>query len=213
MHDTALYSGQFFSDTYGTNKNGGIIVDIGGLNLNGSLRSFFSNMKYICLDMEPHPSVDIVVKPGEKLPFDDQSVDLIVSSSCFEHDPCFWITFREMCRIIKTDGFIYISAPANGPYHKHPGDNWRFYPDAGQALSYWSGYQMGDEKVYPVSIEETFFIYPLNDLWIDFVCIWKRIEEKESNIIVSDEIKNKVGPLKQKLIDNNFTVTNSPTDY
>jgi len=46
-------------------------------------------MKYVCIDMEADASVDIVVPPGEKLPFEDGSVDLIVSTSCFEHDPCF----------------------------------------------------------------------------------------------------------------------------
>ena len=46
-------------------------------------------MKFVCIDMEADPSVDILVQPGEKLPFEDGSVDLIVSTSCFEHDPCF----------------------------------------------------------------------------------------------------------------------------
>jgi hypothetical protein len=32
--------------------------------------------------MEEHSSVDIVEKPGEKFPFEDGSIDLIVSSSC-----------------------------------------------------------------------------------------------------------------------------------
>ena len=38
MHDTALLSGKFFSETYG--KSGFTIVDLGGMNVNGSLRSF-----------------------------------------------------------------------------------------------------------------------------------------------------------------------------
>ena len=61
--------------------------------------------------MEADPSVDIVTPPGDKLPFGDSYVDLIVSTSCFEHDPCFWMTFKEMTRIIKPSGYIYINAP------------------------------------------------------------------------------------------------------
>jgi len=108
MHYTSLKSGQAFSESYGIPN--GLVVDIGGKNVNGSLRPFFEQrgMKFVCIDMEAHESVDIVTPPGEKLPFADGSVDLIVSTSCFEHDPCFWLTFKEMTRIIKPSGYIYI---------------------------------------------------------------------------------------------------------
>jgi SAM-dependent methyltransferase len=188
MHDTAYLSGEAFAVTYG--QPGMIVVDIGGLSVNGSLRDLFTSrgMTYICVDIEPHDSVDVVVKPGEPLPFEDGIIDLIVSSSCFEHDPCFWITFREMTRIIKPEGYIYVSAPSNGIYHMHPGDNWRFYSDAGQALAYWSGYQYGNERVFPVKVIETYHVLPLNDIWIDFVCIWQRTDTKETEILVSNNI-------------------------
>jgi len=93
MHITSLISGKAFSESYGIQN--GLVVDIGGRNVNGSLRSFFETkgIHFLCVDMESDPSVDIVIPPGEKLPFEDSSVDLIVSTSCFEHDPCFWLTF------------------------------------------------------------------------------------------------------------------------
>jgi SAM-dependent methyltransferase len=199
MHDTALLSGLSFSELYGSVDK--IVLDIGGLDVNGSLRVFFQSrgMKYICIDLENHPSVDIVVKPGEKLPFDIGSVDLIVSTSCFEHDPCFWLTFKEMTRVLKLHGFIYVNAPSNGPYHCYPGDNWRFYSDAGQALAYWSGIQMGNEDVYPVKVIETFHILPRNDCFTDFVCVWKRVDEKETDITISSEISNIIGPLETSI--------------
>ena len=108
--------------------------------------------------MEADASVDIVIHPGEKLPFEDSSVDLIVSTSCFEHDPCFWLTFKEMTRIIKPSGYIYVNAPTSCMYRQYPGDNWRFYSDAGQALAYWSGIKMSTENIYPVKVIETFNI-------------------------------------------------------
>ena len=182
MHETSSISGQSFSETYG--GLGKVVVDVGGQDVNGSLRSFFEsrNMKFICVDMIEHPSVDIVVEPGKKLPFENSSVDLIVSTSCFEHDPCFWLTFKEMTRIIKPDGFIYINAPTAGPYHCYPGDTWRFYSDAGQALAYWSGIQVVNEEVYPVKVVETFNI--LGNSWNDFVCVWARIDIQEKDILV-----------------------------
>jgi len=64
MHITSLKCGEAVSETYGT--PGKIVVDVGGKDVNGSLRSFFEakGMKFVCIDMEAHPSVDIVVKPG-----------------------------------------------------------------------------------------------------------------------------------------------------
>lgn len=206
MHDTALIAGELFAVSYGgTNK---IVVDIGGQDINGSLRSSFEskNMKYICVDMVQHSSVDIVVNMGEKLPFDNQSVDIVISTSCFEHDPCFWLTFKEMSRIVKMGGYVYINAPSNGPYHQHPGDNWRFYYDAGQSLSYWSSKQLGNEEVFPLKVIETFHLLPLNDQWIDYVCIWERVEELQTEIITSYEIYNKKGKLEELLLLNKLKI-------
>lgn len=202
MHYTSLKSGQAFSESYGIQN--GLVVDIGGRNVNGSLRIFFENigMKYVCVDMEADASVDIVVPPGEKLPFEEGTVDLIVSTSCFEHDPCFWLTFKEMTRIVKPSGYIYINAPTSGEYHNYPGDNWRFYSDAGQALAYWSGKQISNETIYPVRVVETFNI--LGSQYNDFVCVWKRvnIENIEKNIVVHRDIINNIGILEQKI--NNY---------
>jgi SAM-dependent methyltransferase len=199
MHDTSLKSGKAFSESYGIPNS--LVIDIGGRNVNGSLRSFFETkgMKFVCIDMEADASVDIVIPPGEKLPFEDGSVDLIVSTSCFEHDPCFWLTFKEMTRIIKPSGYIYINAPTSGPYHTYPGDNWRFYSDAGQALAYWSGKQIANETIYPVKVVETFNV--LGDVWNDFVCVWQRvnIENIEKNIIVHNEVINNIGILEQTI--------------
>ena len=197
MHDTALIAGRLFAMCYG--GYGKTVIDIGGRDVNGSLRSFFESngMKYICVDIEEHQSVDVVTAPGAKLPFDDQSVDLIVSTSCFEHDPCFWITFKDMTRIVKMGGFIYVNAPSNGPYHCFPGDNWRFYSDAGQSLSYWSSFQYSGEPIFPVSVVETFHLLPLTDVWVDFVCIWQRVNEVQTSILTSPTLQN--GPLETSL--------------
>ena len=204
MHETAAYSGEGMAITYGIPK--GTVVDIGGQDVNGSLKQFFvkAGMRYICVDMVEHEGVDVVVQPGDPLPFANGSIDLIISSSCFEHDPCFWMTFREMARIVKLGGYVYVSAPANGPYHGYPGDNWRFYGDAGQALAHWAGREF-EGKSFPMEVEETFHLLPHDPnkpggyhAWVDFVCIWKRVP-KAVEKIVDDERKNAVKKLEQYL--------------
>ena len=59
MHDTSLKSGQAFSESYGIPN--GLVVDIGGRNVNGSLRSFFleKGMNFICIDMEVDESASL----------------------------------------------------------------------------------------------------------------------------------------------------------
>jgi SAM-dependent methyltransferase len=203
MHDTAMISGSLFGKVYG--KEGMKVLDVGGQDVNGSLRKPFEillKINYTSLDIEEHSSVDVVMKPGDLFPFEDESFDLIISTSCFEHDPCFWMTFREMCRIIKKGGYIYVNAPSNGPYHGYPGDNWRFYSDAGQALAYWSGKTL-DGKSYPVRVEETFHVLPLKDQWIDFVTIWKRVDNQENDIRLNNETRMKYGPLRHALYEAN----------
>jgi SAM-dependent methyltransferase len=212
MHYSSLKSAQFFGEKYGKAEN--IVVDIGGADKKGSLRKHYEllKMKYICVDLSPEDSVDIVVEAGQKLPFANGSVDLVISTSCFEHDPCFWITFREMCRITKLGGFIYVNAPSKGNYHCYPADNWRFYGDAGQALALWSGLSYGNEIPYPVSVVETFHIYTTEgnaaSHWLDFVCVWNRTTEKDTAIKVRDEVKTKMTPLKRRLLENGFDCHN-----
>jgi len=160
-----------------------------------------------------------VNKPGDKLPFDTESIDNVISTSCFEHDPCFWITFKEMCRITKPGGFIYVNAPAFGPYHKHPGDNWRFYNDAAQALAHWSAIKYNsepDDGDYPVIVDETFLIDPpVGEIWTDLVSVWHRVTKsdladmertKPQGIILPDDIRSTVGPLQARLRDRGLQI-------
>lgn len=205
MHDTAMNSATCFGKVYGSPNMK--ILDLGGMDVNGGLRNIFEslNLKYVCLDIEDHPTVDVVMKPGERFPFPSESFDLIISTSCFEHDPCFWMTFREMCRVIKKGGYIYVNAPSNGFYHGYPGDNWRFYADAGQALAAWAS-RTFDGTCYPVQVEETFHIMPMSAPWVDFVCVWKRVDEKTTDIVVSKEIIDKVGPLEKGITEMNMEV-------
>lgn len=204
MHYTALNAGNLFGKVYGGENIR--VLDVGGQDVNGSLRPFFENTvkaKYTVLDLESHPSVDVVMKPGDSFPFEDESFDLIVSTSCFEHDPCFWMTFREMCRVVKKGGYIYVNAPSNGYHHGYPGDNWRFYADAGQALAHWAS-KTFDNKSYPVTLRESFHILPVNELWQDYVAVWQRTDEVQEDIRVSDAVRDNIGPLKQALHEAGF---------
>ncbi len=54
-------------------------------------------IKYIGMDIEAGMNVDAVINIKDKyFPVPDDSIDIIVSSSSFEHDPRFWMTFLKM---------------------------------------------------------------------------------------------------------------------
>lgn len=172
MHDSAFRIGELVMQTYCDLPNARIL-EIGSMDVNGSLRDAAApTTDYVGVDLEEGPSVDVVIKPGEKLPFDDASFDLIMASSAFEHDPRFWETFVEMCRVARPGGHIYVNAPSNGGVHRYPLDCWRFYPDAGLALV-----KYAVDCAINVELVESFVGKRQPDTWDgwnDFVAIFRR---------------------------------------
>src|ERR1700744_1271629 len=77
------------------------ILDIGSLDVNGSLRKCApQSAEYIGIDLESGAGVDRVLEDPYVYPFPDNYFDVIVSTSCFEHDPMFWVTFLEAARVL-----------------------------------------------------------------------------------------------------------------
>jgi len=74
-----------------------------------------------------------------RLPFADGSVDIVLSGQMLEHCEFFWLTFAEMMRVLKPDGYLFLIAPSAGPIHEYPVDCYRFYPDAYRALAKHAG--------------------------------------------------------------------------
>ena len=168
MHDTAMRYGKAFFETYVADNPETTIVDIGGADVNGSLRSVAPpQCRYIGVDFAPEHGVDIILTDPYEFPFDNQSVDIIVSSSCFEHSEFFWLAFNEMLRILKPGGLILINVPSNGAFHRFPVDCWRFYPDSGMALQNW-----GRRSGFSVTMLESFTGVQRGDIWNDFVAVF-----------------------------------------
>lgn len=169
MHDTAFHIGTLAMNIYADLRSAAIL-EVGSLAVNGSLRdNALPTTNYVGVDLEVGEGVDVVVEPGKPLPLPDETFDLVMASSVFEHDPCFWMTFLEMCRTAKNGGYVYVSAPSNGIVHRYPQDNWRFYPDSGKALVQWATSQ-GQH----VTLVESFIADRENDMWNDFVAVFRK---------------------------------------
>ncbi|HEX2886685.1 class I SAM-dependent methyltransferase [Vineibacter terrae] len=171
MHDTAFVIGKLFFETYAPEPC--TVVEIGSMDVNGALRTAAPVAStYIGIDLEPGPGVDIVVAAGSDIPLQDACADIAVASSAFEHDPQFWRTFNNLCRVTKPGGYIYINAPSNGAIHAYPIDCWRFYPDAGLALE-----QLTNNEPWSVTLVESFVAERQEDTWNDYVAVFRRNAE------------------------------------
>lgn len=169
MHDTALEYGELFFKAYGGSGTPKVL-DIGAADVNGSLRSVApASCEYIGVDFEPGPGVDVIMTDPYQLPFDDETFDLCVSTSVFEHAEFFWVLFVEVLRVVKPTGRVYINAPSNGEVHRYPVDCWRFYPDSGRALERWAQ-ASGINAV----LLESFIGRQRNDQWNDFIAVFAK---------------------------------------
>lgn len=114
-----------------------VVLDVGGADVNGSYRSIFngSNIEYLVADLEDGPGVSVRMDDPYKIPLEDASVDLVISGQMLEHCEFFWLSFSEMMRVLRPDGYLFLIAPSSGGIHRHPVDCYRFHPDAYHALA------------------------------------------------------------------------------
>ncbi|HXT07163.1 MAG TPA: methyltransferase domain-containing protein [Roseiarcus sp.] len=184
MHDTARKLGELFLKHY-VDPRTRVIVEVGALDVNGSLRKFSpEGAIYLGVDLAHGKSVDIVTKIEEPLPFRNDFADIVLSSSQMEHDSFFWESFCEYARIVKPGGHIYINTPSNGAYHRYPDDNWRFYPDCGRALERWAR-----RNGRPVTLVESFVADRERDAWNDFVAVFAKEPFEPRGVFLSDQVK------------------------
>ena len=74
------------------------VLEVGSLDINGSVRGMFTDCDYVGVDVAPGRGVDVVAQ-GQALDYDDASFDVAISCECFEHNP-FWLeTFVNMRRM------------------------------------------------------------------------------------------------------------------
>lgn len=163
MHQTAYITGKCFFETYCADITPSV-VEIGSQNINGSLRDHaVTASAYVGMDFAQGSGVDVVLTDAYRYPFEDNTFDVLVTSSCFEHSEMFWLSYLECLRILKPGGIMYCNAPSNMMfYHRYPLDCWRFMPDSARALQTWARHQG-----YNVAVMETFTVCPLEntDSW------------------------------------------------
>ena len=95
---------QYFKDTD--------VLEIGSLNINGTVRDFFVADRYVGVDVGPGPCVDVVVSGHEFR--SEHRFDCSISCECFEHNPCWKETFANMIAHCKSGGLVVMTCATTG---------------------------------------------------------------------------------------------------
>ena len=114
------------------------VLEVGSLDINGSVRQFFKDCNYIGIDLGEGKGVDIVCT-GQDYDAPNNEFDTIISCECFEHNPYYKETIQNSVRMLKSGGlFIFTCATTGRPVHgtisleeeskkKYP--NWKTMPN------------------------------------------------------------------------------------
>jgi len=92
---------------------GSRVLEIGSLDINGSIRGHFNGGQYIGLDVGMGPGVDIVCQ-GQDYDAPDGSFDVVISCECFEHNPFWRETFENMLRLARPGGLVVMTCASTG---------------------------------------------------------------------------------------------------
>ena len=102
--------------------------------------------KVVNLDLDPSEHTDCI-GDALNLPFGERTFQLVLSQETMEHVADPFRAVREMGRVLKADGVLYLQVPFVLGYHPDPEDYWRFTHSGVQRLIEQAG--LSCERVEP----------------------------------------------------------------
>lgn len=94
---------------------GGEVLEIGSLNINGSFRELFTRSSYTGVDIRPGKDVDVVCRGHLYGPACSYTV--VCSGECFEHDQYWSLTIWNMYRLLQAKGIFFTCATTGRKEH------------------------------------------------------------------------------------------------
>ena len=82
--------------------------------------------KYIGVDVGSNPKADFNIEPGEKLKFDNDEFDIVLSSQVLEHVEDVDSYINECNRVLRPGGLLFLSTHGTWQYHASPYDYYRW---------------------------------------------------------------------------------------
>ncbi len=136
------------------------VIEIGSLDINGSVRQFFNDCVYIGVDVGSGPGVDVVCL-GHEYGMPDNSFDIAISCECFEHDPHYIKTLNNMIRLVKPGGLVIFSCATTGR-KEHGTTNSEPQSSPLTVNLGWNHYRNLEERDFKKEIDFDFFFKEYN---------------------------------------------------
>jgi SAM-dependent methyltransferase len=116
---------QFQHNPYQILPAGATVLDLGAKSIRGGYWPGADRVRLIALDLQTVPSVD-VVGDAHAIPLKDGSVDAVICVGVLLHlhDP--FAAVREMLRVLKPGGLLYLNVPFVFRYVPDPTDYFRY---------------------------------------------------------------------------------------
>jgi SAM-dependent methyltransferase len=93
------------------------VLEIGSLDVNGTIRNLFNQCDYTGLDIASGAGVDVVCE-GQKYDAPSASFDVVISCEVMEHNPYWKETLENMIRLLSPGGLMIMSCATIGrPEH------------------------------------------------------------------------------------------------
>jgi SAM-dependent methyltransferase len=92
---------------------GSAVLEVGSLNVNGTIRDLFAGCRYVGLDCSPGAGVDVVAVAHEYMAADGV-FDVVCAVETFEHDPHAAATVGNMLRMLRPGGLFFMTCAGEG---------------------------------------------------------------------------------------------------
>ena len=89
------------------------VLEVGSLDINGSVRELFADCDYTGVDLQLGPGVDLA-RQGQLVDFASGRFDTVISAECLEHNPFWRETLANMLRMTRPGGLVLMSCATTG---------------------------------------------------------------------------------------------------
>lgn len=136
MHQPSYDLCKIFVDDYLLNHKTLRACEVGSFDVNGTYKPLFArdDWEYVGFDVVLGPNVDHIFPPQTNE--HDESFDVVISGQCLEHVRKPWEWIKQVAKLVKSGGLVWVIAPNTFHYHAqdHYPDCWRIWPDGLRAL-------------------------------------------------------------------------------
>lgn len=139
MHKSSMIKMEYFKDRYLNPSEELNILDVGSFDKTGNYNYGQilnqKNWTYTGIDLRDGHNVDIIIEDAYNWEeIEENSYDVVVTGQALEHMEFFWLTMKEIDKVLKPGGLCCVIVPSTGPVHKNPLDCYRFNEDGVRSL-------------------------------------------------------------------------------